>query len=163
MYEMYTPPTNEFYMYHPQKAPEGKLFNGGEELQKELAESGWFDCPSKFGNNVWGPTSEEFVQTRKMQVDMGALKNLDSASFVDTEEIEAVKRKQMELDEREKNLKLQEDAFAKMRQAQVERADHLKGGELHPNQQKIEVPPIKRPVKKAAVKAKPKPEVDLNI
>ena len=55
-----------------------------------------------------------------------------------------------------------------MRQGQVERADHLKGGELHPNKKKIEVPPIKRAPKKPAAKPKPQPKaeaesVDLNI
>ena len=153
-------------MYHPTKAPNGQRFVGDREKMRELAESGWFDSPAKFGHNIWKESAQAGVEAIKAEVDMGARKALDDETFVDHNALEALQRKQRDLEEREKNLKLQEDAFTKMRQAQVERADYLKGGELHPNEKKIEVPPIKRPAKKAAAKPKPKAEaesVDLNI
>lgn len=151
-------------MYHPTKAPRGKVFEGTREKQRELAESGWFDSPAKFGNNIWGDSSEEAVQKIKTDVDMGARKALDDEAFVDHNALEALQRKQKELEEREKSLRQQEDAFTKMRQAEQERADYLKGGELHPNKKKIEVTPPKRPAKKAAAKPKAEAEsVDLNI
>ena len=168
MYPMYTPPTGGFYMYHPTKAPNGQPFVGDREKQRELAEAGWFDSPAKFGNNMWDEGAEETVQKIKAEVEMGARKALDDESYIDQNAIEALQRKQRELDDREKALRQQEDAFTKMRQGQVERADHLKGGELHPNKKKIEVPPIKRAPKKPAAKPKPQPKaeaesVDLNI
>ena len=168
MYPAHTPPENKFYMYHPTKAPAGQLFEGTREKQRELANAGWFDSPAKFGNNVMGPDYEEGVQKIKAEVAMGARKALDDESYVDQNALEAFERKQKELEEREKSLRQQEDAFTKMRQGQVERADHLKGGELHPNKKKIEVPPIKRAPKKPAAKPKPQPKaeaesVDLNI
>ena len=168
MYPAYTPPNNKFWMYHPTKAPDGQLFEGTREKQRELAESGWFDSPAKFGHNIWDDSAEETVQTIKSQVGMGARKALDDEAYIDQNAIEAIERKHRELEEREKSLRQQEDAFTKMRQGQVERADHLKGGELHPNKKKIEVPPIKRAPKKPAAKPKPQPKaeaesVDLNI
>ena len=166
MYPAYTPPDNRFYMYHPTKAPNGQLFTGTREKMRELAESGWYDSPAKFGHNIWKESAQAAVESIKADVDMGIRKALDDEAYVDHNALEALERKQRALDEREKNLKLQEDAFTKMRQAQVERADYLKGGELHPNEKKIEVPPIKRQAKKTAAKPKPKAEaeaVDLNI
>ena len=164
MYPAYTPPDNRFYMYHPTKAPNGQLFTGTREKMRELAESGWFDSPAKFGHNIWKESAQAAVEAIKAEMDMGARKALDDETFVDHNALEALQRKQKELEEREKSLRQQEDAFTKMRQAEQERADYLKGGELHPNKKKIEVTPPKRPAKKAAAKPKAEAEsVDLNI
>lgn len=39
----------KIWLYHPEKAPDGRLFSSSAEEVKELEADGWLDTPAKFG------------------------------------------------------------------------------------------------------------------
>lgn len=48
----------EFFRYHPERAPAGRIFNTADHSPEMLAEDGWVDTPTKFGFDPTGHMSQ---------------------------------------------------------------------------------------------------------
>ena len=67
-----------YWMFHPDNAPNGRLFDRNSVSQEHLADQGWVDSPAKFGHSVTGQGDVAALARAKSDFESGVTAAVDA-------------------------------------------------------------------------------------
>ena len=66
-----------YWMFHPDNAPNGRLFDRNSVSQEQLADQGWVDSPAKFGHSVTAQGDAAALARAKSDFESGVTAAID--------------------------------------------------------------------------------------